>query len=304
MRPNPVLKKLGLADDDRAVIIHVDDIGMCHATIEAYADLYEFGMISSGAVMVPCPWFLEAAKFARIHPGADLGVHLTLNSEWTNYRWGPLSTRDPQSGLLDEEGYLHLLAAQTQEHARPEAVAREIEAQMQHALAAGIKPTHADTHMGALAHLKFVQDYVQLALKYNVPPMIFRMDEEGWRRVAGEHKGAALDEEAIATVIQMTHTLEEMGLPLLDDIVQLPLDGDPDIRLEQTKQKLENLKPGITHFIIHPAKDTPELRAIAPEWGCRIADYETFLKPELRETIQDLGLHVIGYRAIQDIMGD
>ena len=107
MQPNPVLKKLGFSNDDRVIIIHTDDIGMCQASVDAFADLVDFGLISSGAVMVPCPWFLEAAKFAVAHPEADLGAHMTLTSEWETYRWGPVSTRDPETGLMDEEGFFH-----------------------------------------------------------------------------------------------------------------------------------------------------------------------------------------------------
>ena len=95
MQPNPVLKKLGFSPGDRVVIIHTDDIGLCQATVDAFADLFDFGLISSGAMMVPCPWFFEAAAFARTHPAADLGVHLTLTCEYERYRWGPLSTRNP-----------------------------------------------------------------------------------------------------------------------------------------------------------------------------------------------------------------
>ncbi len=90
MPPNPVLKKLGLANNDRVAIIHTDDIGMCQASVDAFADLNEAGIISSGAVMVPCPWFLHTASYARQHPGVDLGIHLTLTSEWKTYRWGPI----------------------------------------------------------------------------------------------------------------------------------------------------------------------------------------------------------------------
>ncbi len=303
MRPNPVLKKLGLTDTDRAVIIHVDDIGMCQATVAAFSDLYDFGLVSSGAVMVPCPWFPEAARFAREHPGADLGVHLTLNSEWENYRWGPVSTRDPQTGLLDAQGFFHQQSAQTQAYADPEAVARELETQVQQAVEAGIAPTHADTHMGTVAHMKFMQSYIQLALKYKVPPMMLRLDEAGWREVANQHRGVTLDESAVALAAQIVRTLEDMGVPLLDSISHLALEAAPDSRLEQAKLAFDNLKPGVTHFIIHAAKDTPELRAIAPDWACRVADYETFLKAELREHIQAIGLHVIGYRAVQSVMG-
>jgi len=292
--PNPALRKLGLADDDRAVIIHTDDIGMCQASVEAFADLEAAGIISSGAVMVPCPWFLGAAEYARAHPQADLGVHLTLTSEWQTYRWGPLSTRDPGTGLLDGQGYFPALAAPVQEHGDPAAVEVELTAQVERALQAGIVPTHVDTHMGTVAHPKFMGSYVRLAAKFGLPAMIFRLDEAGWR-------AAGLEAEFAATAAVLVRQLEESGLPLLDAMGGMELDTDAG-RLGRTKQTLAELKPGITHFIIHPSKDTPELRAITPDWRCRAADYRDFLDDGLRKHIRKLGLHVIGYRALKALM--
>jgi predicted glycoside hydrolase/deacetylase ChbG (UPF0249 family) len=294
LSPNPVLKKLGLADDDRAVIIHTDDIGMCQASVEAFADLEAAGIISSGAVMVPCPWFPSAAEYARRHPQADLGIHLTLTSEWQTYRWGPVSTRDPASGLLDEQGYFYAQTGPAQEHGDPAAVEAELEAQVRRAVQAGIVPTHVDTHMGTVAHPKFMSAYVQLAMKFGVPAMIFRLDEAGWR-------AAGLGAEFARTAAGLVQQLEASGLPLLDAMGGMELDTDAD-RLERTEQALSDLKPGITHFIIHPSKDTPELRAITPDWRCRVADYQDFLNDELRQHIRKLGLHGIGYRALKALM--
>ncbi len=294
MEPNPVLRKLGFSDQERVVIIHTDDIGMCQASVDAFADLHAFGLISSGAVMVPCPWFLKAAEFAREHPEADLGVHLTLTSEWKTYRWGPISTRDPQSGLLDEEGYFHRRSPGVQEHADPAAVANEIQAQVLRAKQAGMVPTHVDTHMGSIAHLKFMQAYIQLALEHHLPPMIFRMDEAAWR-------ATGLDAPTAQMAAQMVLQLESMGLPLLDHISGLDL-GQPDNRLELAQKTLAELKPGITHFIIHPSKDTPELRAITPDWRARVADYQTFLSDDLRTFIRHQGIQVIGYQALQRLI--
>lgn len=302
MQPNPALKKLGFDNNDRVAIIHVDDVGMCQASVESFADLWDFGLISSGAVMVPCPWFLEAAQFAVKHPQADLGVHLTLTSEWDTYRWGPLSTRDPETGLLDEQGYFHQFAHQVQEQADPEAVQAELVVQIERAKAAGMQPTHADTHMGTVAHAKFMQSYLQTALEFQLPPMMLRLDEAGWQNVTADHEGAAFDQDAITFIMQMINTLEEMGVPLLDNIYSMPLDTDPAQRLEETKDVFNELRPGITHFIIHASKDTPELRCITPDWRCRVADYETFLKEELRQHIQNIGVQVIGYRDLQKLM--
>ena len=128
---NPFLKKMGFADDDRVVIFHADDIGMCRSANVAYQELIEAGPLSSGSVMVPCPWFPAAADYCRRHPQADMGVHLTLTCEWDGYRWGPLSTGDPASGLLDDEGYFDRSTAEAQDHAQPEAVTLEIKAQVE-----------------------------------------------------------------------------------------------------------------------------------------------------------------------------
>jgi predicted glycoside hydrolase/deacetylase ChbG (UPF0249 family) len=267
---------------------------MCQASVEAFADLNEVGIISSGAVMVPCPWFLHAAGYACQHEKADLGIHLTLTSEWDTYRWGPISTRDPSSGMMDEEGFFHQQSAPAQKNGDPKAVEIELNAQVEKAIQAGIVPTHMDTHMGTVAHPKFMGIYIQLAMKYRLPPMIFRMDEAGWQ-------AAGLELEFAKMAAAFVHQLEASGLPLLDSIGGMSLDTDQD-RLERTKSAFSDLQPGITHFIIHPSKDTPELRAITPDWRCRVADYQNFMNEELRRYIQAIGVHIIGYRALKDLM--
>lgn len=296
MQPNPVLRRLGFSDHDRLAIIHTDDIGMCHSSVLAFADLYAFGLISSGAVMVPCPWALKAAEFAREHPEVDLGVHLTLTSEWKTYRWGPISTREPASGLIDEEGYFYRTTRLAQEHGDPTAVECEITAQIERALAMGLKPTHADTHMGTVACTQFMGGYLKQAILYRLPPMIFRMDEAGWQ-------ANGLTPEAAVMAARMVAQMEEVGLPLLDHLVGLPLDK-PDNRLELAKATFAALQPGITHFIIHPSVDTPELRAITPDWRSRVGDYETFMREDLRAYLRDIGVQVIGYRTLQTLMPD
>ena len=294
MSPNPVLKKLGLKNDDRVAIIHTDDIGMCQASVEAFTDLNEVGLISSGAVMVPCPWFLHAAGYARQHEKADLGIHLTLTSEWYTYRWGPISTRDPASGMMDEEGFFPHTSELTQKNGDPKAVEIELNAQIERAIQAGIVPTHMDTHMGTVAHPKFMGIYIQLAMKHRLPPMIFRMDETGWQ-------AAGLEPEFAKMAAALVQQLEASGLPLLDSIGGMKLDTDQN-RLERTKRAFSDLQPGITHFIIHPSKDTPELRAITPDWRCRAADYQNFMNEELRRHIQEIGVNIIGYRALKELM--
>jgi len=295
MQPNPVLKKLGFSDDDRVVIIHTDDIGMCQASVAAFAEMVDFGLISSGAVMVPCPWFLAAAVYSVAHPDADLGVHLTLTSEWNTYRWGPVSTRKPETGLMDDQGFFHKTSQAVWASADPDAVLAELDAQISKALAAGMTLTHIDTHMGSVAHPKFIPGYVQLATKYGLPPMIPRMSAEELMATQGVDEGTA------QMITGMINALEEMGIPLLDRLSGLELVDATD-RMGQAKQALGALKPGITHFIIHPSTDTPELRQITDSWACRVADYQTFMSEETRAFIKNEGIQIIGYQALKDLM--
>ena len=92
------------------MVVHADDIGMCHSTLPAIDELMAFGLVTSASAMVPCPWFLEVVAWHQRNPQFDLGIHLTLTSEWERYRWGPISTRAVASGLLDDQGYFHRTA--------------------------------------------------------------------------------------------------------------------------------------------------------------------------------------------------
>ncbi len=296
MTPNPFLKKLGFLDTDRAVILHTDDIGMCHASLQAFKDLWKFGTITSGAVMVPCPWFPAVGQMCRENPEIDMGVHATLNAEWESYRWGPLSTRDQASGLLDAEGYFHQWHQAVYDNAKPEAVAQEVNAQIERALAAGIDVTHVDSHMGTIMNPKFSQSYVQAAASRLLPPLLPRMSAPG-----ADMLGMSAEEiQMYAPVMQQ---LENVGLPMMDGILMAPLDEpDPQKQMEVTKQLLGNLPVGITHFLFHPSLDTAELRAIAPDWESRVTNYNTFMSDELKKFIESEDIKPIGYRQIRNAM--
>ena len=294
MAANPVLKRLGLSDKDRVAVLHADDVGMCQATVEAFARLDEFGLMACGAVMVPCPWFPEVAAYARSHPQADLGVHLTLTCEYDLYRWGPISTRDPHSGLLDEEGFQPKRSDLVQQTLDPAAARLEMETQVQRALSFGIDVSHIDTHMGTVMHPKLIQSYIELSLKYRVPGMIPRWDEATLAR-------RGLDSETAKMFAKALQELEANGVPLVDGYVGLPLDK-PDDRLEQAKQTFADLPAGLTHFLFHPAVDTPELRAITSSWPARAADYETFMREDLRRYVRDSGVVEIGYRRLRELI--
>jgi chitin disaccharide deacetylase len=294
MNPNPVLKKLGFSNTDRLVIIHTDDIGMCQASVQAYTDLWENGTITSGAIMMPCPWALTAAEYCRAHPGVDMGVHATLTAEWDTYRWRPLSSVDPSTGMIDDEGFFWRSSEEAQANGETEAVMAELQAQVLTAVDWGVDATHVDTHMGTVAHPKFIPAYLQAAAQARLPVMVPRGDAAVYQRLG-------LDPETAAGFALFTAQLEEQGMPLLDTVIGMPLD-QPQDQLERAKRMLGELPAGVTHFIIHPSVDTPELRSICPDWPSRAANYRTFMSPELKSFIKDSGLQLIGYRDLRNIL--
>jgi chitin disaccharide deacetylase len=298
MQPNPVLKRLGLSDTDRVAIIHLDDVGMFQSSVSAYQDLMAFGLVTSAAVMVPCPWFSATAAYLRDHPEFDMGVHITLNSEWDAFRWGPISTRDTASGMIDSEGYFYRTEEEVRQNGSPDAVKSEILAQIQRALDAGIKPTHIDSHMGTVFHHKYLPPYIAAAQQHRLAAFMMRTSEEELRQTFAMH------DETAQVAGSLVKQLEGEQFPLVDYFVTMPLDTAFAFseRIDVAKTLIADFKPGVTHFILHAAHDTPELRAGAFDWQARVGDLQVFLSDELRRFIQAQGIHVVGYRALQALV--
>ena len=287
---NSILQKLGHAPADRVVIIHADDIGMCQATLPAYDNLLDAGLLSSASTMVPCAWFPAVAAYCRAHPSVDMGVHLTLTSEWDVYRWGPISTGDEVATLLDDEGYFPRSTEPIREKASVEGVRTEIVAQIEQALAAGIKATHVDHHMGVLGEPHLLALLGDVAQKCKLP----------WREL---NPPAAQDDDKARLVKRRDILLRtaSQGQPLFDAHFGLPLDQPRD-QLALAKQIFAELPSGLSLFVAHPAVDTPELRALAPDWPSRVANYEALVDAELRTFVREQGVHVIGFRALWETM--
>ncbi len=294
MAPNPFLKKLGYSDTDRLVIIHTDDIGMCYASVQAFKELWNFGTISSGSTMVPCPWFPAVAKMCKENPNMDMGVHATLNAEWENYRWSPLSTHDQASGLLDADGYFHRGPSVVHENAKPEAVNTEVNAQIEKALASGIDVTHLDSHLGTIMNPRFIQFYLQAAATKLLPSMLPRLNAKGMDMMD-------LNPDEMQLYVPVVQQLEAMGIPMLDGILFMLL-SQPNGQMETVKELLGNLPEGITHLVLHPSVDTPELRAITPDWESRVGNYHTFMSDEFRMFLEKEEIKLIGYRPIREAM--
>lgn len=294
---NPILRRIGFSPTHRVVILHADDIGMCQTTLTAYDDLLDAGLASSAATMVPCPWFNGLAELVQRrsgHPRLDMGVHLTLTSEWRNYRWRPLTTTDPASGLLDGGGHFPAQSLPVFRRADPDAVRAELVAQVERALVAGIDVTHVDNHMLTLFHPRLLPVYIDVAQQFRLPPFLVHIPPD-WQRHMGYH------DDDIAAAQRLIAEAAEAGLPVFDFFAVLSLD-EHENRLDEIKALLDELPAGLSAILFHPAVDTPELRAIAPDWRSRVADHQLFTGDTLRDLLVEAGVHVIGFRAIRDVM--
>jgi predicted glycoside hydrolase/deacetylase ChbG (UPF0249 family) len=291
---NPVLQKLGFKPDDRLVIVHADDVGMCHAANAAFWENQAVGIVTCGSVMMPCPWVPEMAAWCRQHPQADVGVHITLTSEWKaqGYRWRPLSTVDPKSGLLDEQGYMWPSVSELHAHMDVGAAIVEMRAQIEHALALGIDVTHIDTHMGAIAHPQLAPGYIQLAIDYRIPAMIPR-------RARQLDELQRVDPSAVQALLSVFDELAASGFPVLDYTCDLPFLGD---RFQEYTRFFDAAPVGITHLQTHPSVPGYDVEVITRSAPGRIADYQTFLRPELQAYVATRGVHLLGYRVLRDLI--
>ncbi len=294
---NPFLARLGYGPAARVVIFHADDLGMCHAHNAAFADILAVQPTACGSAMVPAPWFNELAALAREHRQADIGVHTTLTSEWRAYRWGPLTTRDPASGLVDAEGYFWANVPDVHAHVDVAAAAAELRAQIERALAAGIDVTHIDTHMGAVSHPSLWAIYINLALEFRVPALLPRLD-------AAQARDLGLTSSEGEALMRQLVDLERSGqLPIIDRVVSLSSSSAGD-RLQQYREVIAQLPPGLTHFLYHAARPGPEIEAIAPpeDWPARVADWEVFANPDFHACLARCDIHVIGYRLLREAL--
>ncbi|MHB1355558.1 MAG: polysaccharide deacetylase family protein [Anaerolineae bacterium] len=285
------LARLGYSPQTRLIILHADDLGMCLAHNEAYLAHAANGFGLCGSIMATCPWVAQIARAARSDARLDLGVHITLNAEWTDYRWPPLTGRDPAAGLIDGEGYQWSNVPDLHDHMNPAAAIAEMRAQVQYLLDLGVDLTHIDTHMGTVLHPYLAEAYVSLGTEFRLPVMVPR------NLPAPQNPAEAILRTSIESVLSL---MDEANLPIVDHIASCS--APTANRLAGYLDLIDALPPGITHLLYHAAVPGPEIEAIdRGNWALRVADYQTILDPAFQTAIADRpNVQIIGYRALRD----
>jgi len=290
------LERLGFPGDTRAIILHADDLGMCLAENQATLAHSASGFAHCGAIMAPCPWVPQIIHAARSNSALDLGAHLTLTAEWRDYRWAPLTGRDPRSGLVDSEGCLWSSVADLHTHMDPASAVNELRAQVTYLLEQGVDLTHLDTHMGAVVHPLLLEACVELAFEFRLPILVPSS-------VPPEYIGQASTESWLAPSIERARQrLEQAGWPLVDHIASCSAPAER--RLEGYLELIDNLPPGITHLLYHAAVPGAEIENIdRSSWQLRAADYRVMLAPAFRHALQERpDVSIIGYRALKKLI--
>lgn len=274
--------QLGYPADAKLLIVHADDLAVSHSEDRASFAALDRHAVSSASIMVPCPWLTEVADYARAHPDADLGLHLTLTSEWKSYRWGPVASRNDVPGLLGPDGNLWPEVLPVTRSASAAEVEKEMRAQIGRALRVGIHPTHLDSHMGTLFTPAYFPAYVKVAREYGLPFLAVR------------------SADAPAPLRSLLKDTD-----IVPDAIAIAAKLKPEDWRSYYLGVIRGLKPGLTELIVHLAYDDAEMQGITeahPDYGSawRQRDFDVITGPEFQNALRDNRVTVIGWKQIQE----
>jgi chitin disaccharide deacetylase len=262
------------------VLFRLDDVGMNHSVNMAIERVAKTGIPFSVSLLFACPWYQEAVAMLKKHPQVSVGVHLALNSEWRDYRWGPVLGAAAVPTLVDSNGYfMHSNSAFLAHKYDLGEVERELDAQMQRAMRSGLRIDYVDHHMGTAAGTAELRAIVErLAAKYKT----------GISPYFGE----------------------------LDAVDLFPT--APEQKVDSLVRALRRLDPGRPNLVVvHVAEDTPEMRALfdanyAPmnsptgeplTWKHRKAELEMMLSPEIARALRESNARLITYNYLVGTRG-
>ena len=284
-------ERLGWKPGTVVLLLHVDDVGMSRSSNLGAIEAMERGVATSWAVMMPCPWVPDIARYLREHPDIDSGLHLTLTSEWVSYRWGPLAGKSQVPGLVDPEGCLWRNVAGVVARATPDEVEREIRAQIDRAETLGIPITHLDSHMGTLfARPDYFERYARVGLEKKIPIL-----------AVGGHATFATRENPQATqgLREWIPKIWKAGLPVLDDLHTESYGWKPPEKTERLLQLLDELKPGITEILFHASRPTEDFPAFTGSSESRRADLLALTDPRVKARLRERGIQLSTWKELK-----
>jgi len=279
---------LGYPHDSKLLIIHADDMGLSHSVNVACIRAFDSKGITSGSIMVPCPWAREISGYVKAHPGMDVGIHITMTSEWENYKWGGVSSSDQIQSLLDREGYFYATVEELGKTGKGEEARKEIKAQIDRAISSGVVPTHIDTHMGSvMANPELMKVYIELAEEYHLPFLFPR--------------------EYLKMLPPDVAKIFEPKIFLLDNLWMLDRSMIRGKWIDPYKSGIEEMKPGLTQMIVHLGIDNDEMKAICSghedygsEW--RQKDLDLVTSREFMDLLNKNKIILITWKQIKDLM--
>ncbi len=256
------------------ILIRCDDIGMCHAVNKAAKEVLETGIPVSMSVMVPCPWFSEAVEMLKKYTHVSVGIHLTLNSEWKQYRWGPVSGSRAVPSLVDSLGnFFPSRSLLFGNNPKLSEIETELRAQIEMALQAGLTIDYLDHHMGAAVQTletRAIVEKLAAEFKLGISRYYDEVAAEGWYFTPFENK------------------------------------------LDTMMVKLRTAQPGRTNlFVIHVGLDTPEMNAMedlnpfGPKEMSkhRYAELNALISPSFQQLLRDPKYRLVNYRLLNQEKG-
>lgn len=284
-------EKLGYPAGTKVIMLHSDDAGMCtEANIATQQSLLD-GSIQSAAAMPPCPAFEDMIQWAIDHPDMDVGLHLTLTSEWKTYRWPSVLPTWEVPGLIDGEGKMWREVIDVVKHASPDEVAREVRAQIEKTIALGYWPDHIDTHMGTLyAHPEYAKAFLEIAQEYDIPANVIDLSNP----IVQAHfkkAGYPINDEMLAA-------MEAYQLPKLDFFTSAPNAKTYEEKLNSFKELIRSLPAGLTEIIFHPSVYSQHLKTITNSWQQRVWEAKMFADPEMIRFFEEEGIVFTNWKEI------
>lgn len=290
---------LGYSSEDRLLIINGDDFGLNYSFNQGIQHLLQHNFISSTSLMLPCAFAREGAIWSSQHPQFDVGVHFTFTSEWANYKWGPVTRNNDVTTLVTPEGYFHDTCLSFEQSASPSQVSLELTSQVEMALALGMKPTHADSHMGSLYGLQtgkhFLLEALDVCAYYGLP---FRLP-----RYVNPLQQEVVPEQVAEQLKYLSAIADQKGVIIVDYLIGLPFELQPNETVEsfteQFKSYVQKLAPGVTELILHPSQASTELQSFHREHDKRVIEFEAIQQPSLHQFLQEQDIKVIHWRELQ-----